>query len=231
MHLQSKSQCFRRAGGSLHKPLFSQQGRGMTTEENPTLINVPMPIRTPRLLIRPKRPGDGASIVAAVIETWDDLHRWMAWAENLDDFTVEQQEIRIRQQMARFILREEFNLLGVEIATGHPVIWCGFHDIDWKGHQCDTGFWVRKSAQGRGFASESTNALLRYAFGALGMRRVGITHSEDNRASRRIVEKLGFSPDGIDKAANLLPGGRIVDRYCYARLDLSGLPPLDVEWG
>lgn len=190
-----------------------------------------MPIRTPRLLIRPKQAGDGAPIVAAVTETWDDLHRWMAWAENLDDFTVEQQEIRIRHQMTSFTLRREFNLLGIEIATGQPAIWCGFHDIDWKSRQCDTGFWVRKSAQGRGFASESTNALLRYAFGALGMRRVGITHSEGNAASRRVAEKLGFSPVGIDKAANPLPGGRMADRYCYARVNLLGLPPLEVQWG
>ena len=136
-----------------------------------------MPIRTPRLLIRPKQEGDGAAAAAAVAETWDDLHRWMGWAENLEDHTVEQQEIRTRQFMATFLLREELNLLGIESATGEPVIWCGFHSLDWRGHQCETGFWVRKQAQGRGFATEATNALVRYAFGALGMRRVGITHS------------------------------------------------------
>jgi RimJ/RimL family protein N-acetyltransferase len=73
--------------------------------------------------------------------------------------------------------------------------------------------------------------LLRYAFGALGMRRVGITHSEGNEASRRIVEKLGFSPEAIHRAGNPLPGGRVADRCCYARFDLFGLPPLDVQWG
>ncbi len=52
-------------------------------------------------------------------------------------------------------------------------MWCGFHDIDWKARQRDTGFWVRRSAQGRNIATESTNAMLRYAFGALGMCRVG----------------------------------------------------------
>ena len=203
----------------------------MATEENPALIDVPMPICTPRLLIRPKQPGDGANVVTAVAETWEDLHEWMAWAENLSDFTVEQQEIRIRQQMARFASREELNLLGIEIATGQPVVWCGFHDIDWKGRECNTGFWVRKSAQGRGFATESTNAMLRYAFGVFGMRRVGITHSEGNMASRRVVEKLGFSLEGIHRAANRMPGGRVADRWCYSRLDLVGLHPLDVKWG
>jgi RimJ/RimL family protein N-acetyltransferase len=190
-----------------------------------------MPIRTPRLLIRPKQTGDGAMVVNAVVETWEDLHQWMPWAEDLDDFTVERQEIRIHQQMAKFLSREEFGLIGIEIAGGQPVIWCGFHNIDWKARQCDTGFWVRKSAQGRGFATEATNALLRYAFGVFGMRRVRITHSEGNTASRRIAEKLGFSPEGIQRAANRLPGGRVADRWCYSRQDLADLPPLHVEWG
>ena len=34
--------------------------------------------------------------------------------------------------------------------------------------------------------------MLRYAFGALGMRRVGLTHPDPTEASLRIAEKLGF---------------------------------------
>jgi RimJ/RimL family protein N-acetyltransferase len=198
---------------------------------NPVLIEVPMPIRTPRLLIRPKQPGDGAPTAAAVAETWDDLHEWMAWAERLEDNTAVQQEIRTRHVMATFLLREEFNLMGIEIATDEPVIWCGFHNVDWTARQCETGFWVRKSAHGRGFATEATNALLRYAFGPLGMRRVGITHSGGNEASRRVVEKLGFTPEEVQPRTNPLPGGRVADRYVYARLNTDGLPPLEVTWG
>ena len=203
----------------------------MNAKDDPTRIEVPMPICTPRLLIRPKQPGDGGVSVEAVAETWSDLHQWMQWAENLNDFTDERQERRILHQIASFRLREEFNLLGIEISSGRPVIWCGLHDIDWQARSCDTGFWVRKSAQGRGFATEATNALLRYAFGALGMRRVGITHSSGNEASRRIVEKLSFHQEGVLPGANPLPGGRSADRWCYARVDLVGLPPLDVQWG
>ena len=197
---------------------------------DPVLIDVPMPIRTPRLLIRPKQVGDGAITSAAVHETWAELHKWMRWAENRDAFTAESMEIRTRQVMASFILREGIELTGIESATGVAVIWCGLHDIDWQGRQCDTGYWVRKSAQGRGFATEAANALIRYAFGALGMRRVGLTHSAGNEASRRIAETLGFSFEGIQRGANILPGGRNADRYCYARFDAAGLPDLEVQW-
>ncbi len=199
-------------------------------ETHPVLIEAPMPIRTPRLLIRPKQQGDGAATAAAVAETWDDLHRWMAWAEKLEENTAEQQEIRTRKVMAMFLLREEFNLVGIEIRSGQPVIWCGFHSMDWGSHQCETGFWVRKSAQGRGFATESTNALLRYAFEALSMRRVSITHAGGNQASRRVIEKLGFTPEGVQRGANILPGGRVADKHLYARFGTAGLPPLDVRW-
>jgi hypothetical protein len=72
---------------------------------NPVLIDVPMPIRTPRLLIRPKQLGDGAITSAAVIETWEELHKWMRWAEDPSGFTAELMEIRNRQVMASFILR------------------------------------------------------------------------------------------------------------------------------
>lgn len=197
---------------------------------NPVLIDVPMPIRTPRLLIRPKQVGDGAITSAAIAETWDELHKWMRWAENRDAFTAESMEIRNRHVMASFILREGIELIGIEAATGTAVIWCGFHDIDWQGRQCDTGCWVRKSAQGQGFATEAANALVRYAFGALGMRRVGLTHSGGNEASRRIAERLGFSFEGIQRGANILPGGKNADRYCYARFDIAGLPDLEVQW-
>jgi RimJ/RimL family protein N-acetyltransferase len=195
------------------------------------LIEAPMPIRTPRLLIRPKQPGDGAASAAAVAETWEDLHRWMHWAERLEEFTAEQQEVRCRCNIASFILREELNLLGIELASGQPVIWCSFYDLDWTARQCNTGYWVCRSAQGKGIATEAANAMVRYAFGALGMRRVGLTHSSGNEASRRIAEKLGFAPEGIQQAANVLPDGRVADRCCYARFDTAGLPHLDVNWG
>ena len=197
---------------------------------NPVLIDVPMPIRTPRLLIRPKQIGDGTITSAAVAETWEDLHKWMRWAENREGFTAELMEIRNRHVMASFILREGIELIGIEVSTGTAVIWCGLHDIDWQGRQCDTGYWVRKSAQGRGFATEAANAMVRYAFGALGMRRVGLTYSAGNEASRRTAEKLGFTFEGVQKGANVLPGGKNADRYCYARFDAADLPALEVHW-
>jgi RimJ/RimL family protein N-acetyltransferase len=200
------------------------------TSQHPILIELPMPIRTPRLILRPKQVGDGAATASAIQESWEELHQWMRWAEHREAFTAESMEIRTRQVMASFILRETIEVTGVEIASGRAVIWCGFHSLDWQARQCDTGYWVARGAQNQGFATEATNALLRYAFGVLRMQRVGLTHAAGNEASRRVAQKLGFAQEGIQRSASYLPDGRIVDRYCYARLDLADLPHLDVHW-
>jgi ribosomal-protein-serine acetyltransferase len=199
--------------------------------DKPDRIDVPMPIRTPGLLFRPRRPGDGKFTLAAIRESWDELHRWMLWAEDLSTFTAEQIDTRYGQGAGSFLEREVIELIGIDLATGEPVVWCGLHDIDWISLRCDTGFWVRRSAQGRGIATEAANAMVRYAFGALRMRRVGLTHSEGNEASRRIAEKLGFRHEGVQHLANPLSGGRWADRHCYVRFGVEGLPALDVHWG
>ncbi|MBV9268929.1 MAG: hypothetical protein JO061_22355 [Acidobacteriaceae bacterium] len=78
--------------------------RGHSTSQ--VLIDIPMPIRTPRLTIRSKQVGDGAITSAAVAESWEELNRWMRWAENREAFTAELMEIRNRQVMASFLLRD-----------------------------------------------------------------------------------------------------------------------------
>src|ERR1700761_7482657 len=164
---------------------------------NPVL----MPISTSRLLIRPKQVGDGTITSVAIAETWEDLHKWMRWAEDREGFTAELMEIRNRQVMASFILREGIELIGIEVSTGTAVVWCGLHDIDWQGRQCDTGYWVRKTAQGQGIATEATNAMVRYAFGALGMRRIGLTHSAGNEADALLNDSA--SPSRVSREVRM----------------------------
>lgn len=43
---------------------------------NPVFIDVPVPIRTPRLVLRPPHPGEGAAIAEVVTESYDDLYPW-----------------------------------------------------------------------------------------------------------------------------------------------------------
>lgn len=199
--------------------------------QNPLLIELPMPIRTPRLTLRPAMPGDGATVHAAKEESWDDLTPWMSWAKTRGP--AEQDEIVVRESYAKFIRREDIMLLAFENATGDFIGGTGLHNPNWKSRQFEIGYWIRKSKQRRGYAFEITNALLRYGFGALSATRMAITHAGRNEASAAVIKKAGFTPEGILRHASLgamKPDGRGDDLHIYSRLDLHCLDELEVHW-
>ncbi len=195
----------------------------------PILMDVPMPIVTPRLVIDIAGPGMGAEIFEAVEETRDQLALWMSWEK--DSKSEDACEEEVRRAYARAILREEFRMIARERQTGKAVVFTGLHNPKWDIPQVEIGYWVRASAQGQGFATETSNALIRYAFNALGARRIVIGHAEGNEKSRAVIERLGMTFECQRKLAHALPGDRVVDDFCYVRFDAEGLPALDVKWG
>lgn len=198
-------------------------------KKNPVLIDVPMPIETPRLFIRNPLPGDGKAMFDAKVESFDELSKWMPWAK--EPGTEEYSEEVARKSFAQFILREDLMMLVFEKETGKKIASSGLHRMDWDRGYFEIGYWVRNSETGKGYATEITNALLRYAFGALGAKKVSITHAGGNIGSQRVIEKLGFIPMGIVKDGTVLPSGVMADHHWYARHDTEGLPDLDVTWG
>ena len=201
----------------------------MTTPEKHVLINVPMPITTPRLILRAAAAGDGPALNEAKRESLAELVKWMPWAKTPS--TVDDDEAVARENAAKFILREDLMMLIFERDTGRLVGGTGLHRFDWGKRHFEIGYWIRTSAHGKGYATEVTNALLRFAFNELSAKRVEITHADGNDASAAVIRKLGFVKEGVMRAATQLPDGRLVDSHVYSRLNLDNLPALDVRWG
>ena len=60
----------------------------------------------------------------------------------------------------------------------------------------ELGYWIARAHWGRGFATEAGRALVGIAR-ALGISRLEASHFLDNPASGRVLEKLGFQPNGM----------------------------------
>ncbi|MCB9963669.1 MAG: GNAT family N-acetyltransferase [Rhodospirillales bacterium] len=197
---------------------------------DPVLVDAPMPIITPRLILRPPQRGDGYILSDAKRVSWAELQQWMPWAQgDIAALSVEQEEILCRRKQADYLLREDIMLFAFERETNTLVASSGLHRMDWKTRIFEIGYWVRSDATGQGYATEITHALLRYAFNQLAANRVTICHDNENGASRRVIEKLGFVKEGEAPLDGVLHG-RFRGTSYYARYDLSGLPPLDVRW-
>ena len=59
--------------------------------------------------------------------------------------------------------------------------------------EAELGYRLRRAAWGRGYATEGSRALIRKGFTELGVRRVVASTYQDNRASRRVMEKAGLT--------------------------------------
>lgn len=194
----------------------------------PILIDLPMPIETPRLILRPAMPGDGPALHEAKAETFDQLHQWMPWAKEMS--TVEEDEITVREAYAKFIRREDLMLFAFEKDTGRFIAGTGLHRFDWAVRRFEIGYWVRTSAQRKGYATEISNALTRYAFTQLNAKAVCIGHAAGNDKSCGVIEKLGFALEGVMKNETSLPDGTVLDSYIYGRTNMDELPNLAVTW-
>ena len=71
----------------------------------------------------------------------------------------------------------------------------------------EVGYWIASRQAGRGYATEAVGAVVALLRAAFPARRVVAECAPENRASWRVLEKLGFRPSG---AAARRPGRRLL---------------------
>jgi RimJ/RimL family protein N-acetyltransferase len=71
--------------------------------------------------------------------------------------------------------------------------WFSFRPSGHAPGEAVLGYRLRRAAWGKGYATEGARALIRRGFSEWGVRRVVGTTYEYNRASRRVMEKLGMT--------------------------------------
>jgi len=82
----------------------------------------------------------------------------------------------------------------IENSTGDFLGWFHFRPRDRTApDQVELGYRLRKSAWGKGYATEGSRALIRKGFTESGVRRVTAEAMAANMASRRVMEKAGLT--------------------------------------
>ncbi len=82
----------------------------------------------------------------------------------------------------------------IEKSTGMFLGWFHFRPEDGQpSDEPELGYRLRRSAWGRGYATEGSRALIRKGFTELGVQRVVANAMAVNTASRRVMEKAGLT--------------------------------------
>lgn len=187
----------------------------------PVLLNFPDQFESERLLIRAPRAGDGKAINEAIIESFNELNIWMPWAREKP--TLQDSEEACRRSAARFIAREDLQLLLFSKSTGELVGSSGLHRFDWSVPKFEIGYWCRTSQTGKGYISEAVSRIARFAFDHLKAERIEIHCDSGNYRSSKIPERLGFQLEGILRNHARDPRGALRDTRVYSIVSANQL--------
>jgi len=81
--------------------------------------------------------------------------------------------------------------------------------IDEDNSTCEVGYKVERAYQGHGYAARAVCAVLPHLFLEKGMECVVACHLPNNLASKRVLEKAGFTFEGIVRRAVYRNGSRM----------------------
>lgn len=132
----------------------------------------------------------------------EHLREWLPWVDSM--VSLEQYHTLIPQWLHQFANNNGFHC-GIRY-QGKLVGTIGAHHIDWRNSQTSLGYYLIKSAEGKGIMTRSVQGLLNYIFYDLNLNRVEIRCGEKNIKSQAIPERLGFKKEGIIRDAEQLYG-------------------------
>jgi len=147
-------------------------------------------LETERLRLRPFTPDDVENLVE--LDGDPEVMRYITGGR-----PTPREEIESRELPAFLAYYERSDGYGfwaaVEKATGEFIGW--FHlrpPPDGVADEPELGYRLKRSAWGKGYATEGSRALIERAFADLGAQRVWAGTMVVNTASRRVMEKAGL---------------------------------------
>jgi len=153
---------------------------------------LPIPITTPRLVLRRSRTED-----------WKDLTEYLAEGElprfRPTDAPIEEQVSRWPQEDARTKLTQPYQslCLGVVLQAGGKLM--GYVDLWYWGPdhlQVGLGVGLHSRYHRQGYGTEALRGVLGFCFTGLGLHRVTASCNSRNTAARRMLEKAGMRCEG-----------------------------------
>ncbi|HVD25555.1 MAG TPA: GNAT family N-acetyltransferase [Gaiellaceae bacterium] len=98
-------------------------------------------------------------------------------------------------------------LLVADSETGEILGGATVHQLNWELGQAEIGYWLFPAARGRGVATRTARFLAEHAF-SLGIDRVEARVFDGNRESERVLQRAGFTREGVLRSLPKRDGGR-----------------------
>lgn len=144
----------------------------------------------------------------------DHLRQWLPWL----DFT---QSVEDTRKFIHTTIKQQQQGRGPQFAIFHRGKMCGvngFHPIEKLHKSVGLGYWLAKSHLGKGIVTKTSRLLLKIAYEEYFLHKVELHCAEENKNSRAVAERLGFTYEATIRDCEWLYS-RFVNHRIYSMLD------------
>ena len=89
--------------------------------------------------------------------------------------------------------------------------------VNSKNHFCEIEYCIGSQFQKRGYCTEAVRAIIDYAFRNINIHKMQVCHKHINEASKRVIQKCGFTYEGTMRDYFFMDG-QYVSRLYYSML-------------
>jgi RimJ/RimL family protein N-acetyltransferase len=159
-------------------------------------------LETPRLVLRPLASSDEADLIA--LDSDPEVMRYVGSPAGVRSPAETAERVRRRTRESERGDYEPLGIWRIEGREDHAFLGVGalLRMPDAEGPEgaavdVEVAYRLTRGAWGRGIATEAARALVAHALGPLGLPRVVAVTYPENRASQRVLDKLGFERRGL----------------------------------
>ena len=151
-----------------------------------------------KVLLRPYQRDDIERLYEAAIESVETVYPWLLWCH--PKYSMAESEQWVKSRPAEWAAGNSFEFVMVDPKNSRFVGACGLNQFRMEHKIANLGYWVRRTAMGRGYAPAATRLLARFGFEQLGLNRIEIVAAAGNIPSQRAAEKAGPIREGVLRA-------------------------------
>lgn len=158
-------------------------------------------LTTEHLTLRPMRVSDARDMFDYAKRL--DVTAYLLWNPHP---TITYTEDYLRYLQGRYALGEFYDWAVIERKSGRMIGTCGFTRFDFPHNGGEIGYVLNPDYHGNGYATEAAERVIRFGFEVLELHRIEAKFMEGNEASRRVMDKLGMTFEGLRREAMLVKG-------------------------
>ncbi len=149
-------------------------------------------INTERLILRPISESDALDIYKNVKEY--DIAKWTI---NIPHPYPKDGAIKFIKQAKELMKKGLSYELAIQIESTKEVVGViSLMKVDRRHKNAELGYWVAKKFWNRGIATEAATKVMEFGFQVLNLERIYAKCFHNNKASRKVMEKIGMKNEG-----------------------------------